>query len=122
MIPLPMRKTIALAASLFFLSTWAVADESAAMRGLDHDRHPGLSHPEEGDEGHRHGDSDDHHETPDSPCHHHDEHSCCNSGQALGLPSAAQEIERRSNGFVSIPCLEPRVLPSVRELLHVPLA
>jgi hypothetical protein len=118
-----MTRAMACAAVLsFFVATLALGQESLALAVQEHDRHPGLGHPEEGDDDHRHGDADDHHETPDSPCHHHDEHTCCNPSPALGLPNASPAFEVRSNDLISIPSLEPNVLPSARELFHVPLA
>ncbi|HEX7901784.1 MAG TPA: hypothetical protein VF950_28765 [Planctomycetota bacterium] len=108
-------------AALVLLATLSPAEENPADAVLAHDHHPGLGHPEEGEGEHHHGDPDDHHESPDSPCHHHDDHTCCNAGQALGLPSASAGFEKHILGFLAIPCLEPSVPPVARELFHVPL-
>jgi len=115
------RALVATPALLFLLATLAPAEDSVADAVLAHAHHPGLGHPEEGEGEHHHGDPDDHHESPESPCHHHDDHTCCNAGQVLGLPSASAGFEKRAQGFLDIPCDEPRLLPTARELFHVPL-
>jgi hypothetical protein len=108
---------------LCFVSGAAVpAEDGLASAVAAHDHHPGLGHPEEGEGEHHHGDPDDHHETPDSPCHHHDEHTCCSTGQVLAPPGAPASFETLSAGCPAVPPLEPRDLPSVREIFHVPLA
>ena len=112
----------ALPAALLFLSTLVPTEEGVEEAVAQHDHHPGLGHPEEGDDHHQHGDPDDHHETPDSPCHHHDEHTCCNGGQALALTALMPEFQSPAKGFLPLPSLEPRLDPSVRELFHVPLS
>ena len=111
-----------LPAVLFLVGTLTPSDADVAAAVLDHDHHPGLGHPEDGDGEHHHGDPDDHHESPGSPCHHHDDHTCCTSGAVLGLPGAATSFEKASSGYLPIPCVEPRLLPTARELFHVPLA
>ena len=116
------RAWISVPAVLLFVATLAPSQEGLESAVAQHDHHPGLGHPEEGEGHHTHGDADDHHETPDSPCHHQDEHTCCNPGQVLALPSLMSAGDSPAGGFVRLPSLEPRLLPSVRELFHVPLA
>jgi hypothetical protein len=105
------------------LSATALPREDGLAAAVEaHDHHPGLGHPEEGEGEHHHGDPDDHHESPDSPCHHHDEHTCCTASPLLGLPASSTSFEAHLGGYLSCPSREPRVLPTVRELFHVPLA
>ena len=105
---------------LFLLASLFPVNNPRDADVLSHAEHPGLGHPEEGAGDHRHGDPDDHHESPDSPCHHH-EHTCCNAGPVLGLPGASTTIESFTCGYLAIPCQAPRLLPTARELFHVPL-
>ena len=116
------RLRVFLPALLFLAGTLTPSGDAVAAAVRDHDRHPGLGHPEEGEGEHHHGDPDDHHESPESPCHHHDEHTCCASGTLLGLPGVSTSFEKHASGYLAIPCVEPRLQPTARELFHVPLA
>jgi hypothetical protein len=87
----------------------------------DHDHHPGLGHPAEGDGDHAHGDADDHHDTPDGPCHHHESHTCCATVVILALETTS--TLEPCDGAVRV--RPARVRASLRtfvvELMHVPL-
>lgn len=110
--------TLALLASTAVPSSGGDLSEAVG----DHDRHPGLGHPTEGDAHHRHGDADDHHETPDSPCHHHDTHTCCSQGPTLALTGESPVRETPSTCLLSLTADKAHDQPSVHELFHVPLA
>lgn len=104
------------------LSNSMPAGSEASGIVADHDLHPGLGHPEEGDSQHEHGDADDHHETPDSPCHHHDSHSCCTQGVTVALVGSPMGSDSGNSSRIRVPTLQAHTLPSVVELLHVPIA
>ena len=87
-----------------------------------HHEHPGITDASADDPGHEHGDADDHHSSPDSPCHHHAVHCCCSHSHnilpmdliGLGIPSVSRRI--------SVPAVQMDIPPSLKSILHVPLA
>jgi len=111
-----------LCAGSLLLSTAASVPSSVPEAVADHDHHPGLGHPGEGDDGHAHGDADDHHETPDSPCHHHDTHTCCGTGLNAALAASTLDPESRTGCRIPVPRLDRFAQTFVVEFLHVPLA
>lgn len=87
-----------------------------------HHEHPESREASPNALGHEHGDYDDHHSSPDSPCHHHELHCCCSHAHnvlptnltSLGNPTASRRIRIHS--------LQPHIPPTLKSLLHVPIA
>lgn len=118
-----MRTLLAWSSALaLLLSPAAPADGALDEAVADHDHHPGLGHPEDGEGHHEHGDADDHHDSPDSPCHHHDTHTCCAQGVTPALAADTPDEDAGRASRIALPSQFVHAPPSLVEFLHVPLA
>ena len=109
------------ALALIFSPSLLESEELEEAMGSHHE-HPGISDASPVDPDHEHGDADDHHSSPDSPCHHHVVHCCCSHAHTvltmdvmgLGTPDESRRITDAP--------IQVDIPPSVKSLLHVPLA
>lgn len=118
-----MREAIvAVLGAALLVSAYGPGEEDIGSAVAEHDMHPGLGHPIEGEGSHQHGDPDDHHESPESPCHHHDTHTCCTQGPTLVLSVASMGPDSGNITRILVPELQTFARFSVVEFLHVPLS
>ena len=109
------------ALALIFSPSLLESEELEEAMGSHHE-HPGISDASPVDPDHEHGDADDHHSSPDSPCHHHVVHCCCSHAHTvLTMDVMGLGTPEESRRITDAP-IQVDIPPSVKSLLHVPLA
>jgi hypothetical protein len=84
--------------------------------------HHGYRHVDGAAEGHHHGDTDDHHDEPGSPCHHHEAQACGGHGLDFAAGSFLSIDQPTIAGLFRLPVVRPDNPPTLRLILHVPIA